>query len=107
RTQGRIQRAAAGERRQRKRLSQLPWEQQMKTFKTAVLALALGASTLLSVPALAQAAADLADAEVRKVDKENRKITLKHGEIKSLDMPPMTMVFGVSDPAMLEKVKAG
>ena len=79
----------------------------MKTFKTAVLALALGASTLLSVPALAQAAADLADAEVRKVDKENRKITLKHGEIKNLDMPPMTMVFGVSDPSLLEKVKAG
>ena len=49
----------------------------------------------------------LADAEVRKVDMENKKITLKHGEIKNLDMPGMTMVFQVKDPAMLDKVKAG
>ncbi|MBE0546765.1 MAG: copper-binding protein [Rubrivivax sp.] len=53
------------------------------------------------------AAADLADAEVRKVDKDAAKVTLKHGEIKSLDMPPMTMVFSVRDKAMLDSVKAG
>jgi Cu(I)/Ag(I) efflux system protein CusF len=47
------------------------------------------------------------EAEVKKVDKENNKITLKHGEIKNLDMPPMTMVFGVSDAAMLGQIKAG
>ncbi|HEY5636443.1 MAG TPA: copper-binding protein [Burkholderiales bacterium] len=51
--------------------------------------------------------AAMTDAEVRKVDKETQKITLKHGEIKNLDMPPMTMVFRVKDPAMLETVKAG
>jgi len=45
--------------------------------------------------------------EVRKVDRENQKITIKHGEIKSLDMPPMTMVFTVKDPALLEAVKPG
>ncbi len=45
--------------------------------------------------------------EVRKVDKAARKITLKHGEIKNLDMTPMTMVFQVQDAALLEKVKAG
>lgn len=45
--------------------------------------------------------------EVRKVDKESKKITLKHGEIKNLGMPSMTMVFQVKDPAMLDKVKAG
>lgn len=50
---------------------------------------------------------DLTDGEVRKVDKDARKITLKHGEIRNLDMPPMTMVFRVEDPAMLESVKAG
>ena len=50
---------------------------------------------------------DLTDGEVRKVDKDTRKITLKHGEIKNLDMPPMTMVFQVSDPALLDKVKPG
>ena len=46
-------------------------------------------------------------AEVRKVDLENKKITLKHGEIKNLDMPGMTMVFQVKDPAMLDKLKMG
>ena len=56
----------------------------------------------------AQAAATtLADGEVRKVDKDAGKITLKHGPIKSLDMPPMTMVFQVKDRAFLDKVKAG
>jgi Cu(I)/Ag(I) efflux system protein CusF len=57
------------------------------------------------------AAMDMSDAmtagEVRKVDKETRKITLKHGDIKNLDMPGMTMVFQVKDLAMLDNVKAG
>jgi len=44
---------------------------------------------------------------VRKVDRDAGKITLKHGEIKNLDMPAMTMVFRVADPAMLDKVKPG
>jgi Cu(I)/Ag(I) efflux system protein CusF len=52
-------------------------------------------------------AADMSDAEVRKVDKDSAKLTLKHGEIKNLDMPPMTMVFQVKEPALLDKVKAG
>ena len=57
---------------------------------------------------IAQAtAATLADGEVRKVDKDAGKITLKHGPIKSLDMPPMTMVFQVKDRALLDKVKTG
>ena len=45
--------------------------------------------------------------EVRKVDRDNQKITIKHGELKSLDMPPMTMVFTVKDPAFLEVAKPG
>ena len=49
----------------------------------------------------------LTSAEVRKVDKAGKRITLKHEEIKSLDMPPMTMVFRVRDPAMLDRVKLG
>jgi Cu(I)/Ag(I) efflux system protein CusF len=57
---------------------------------------------------VAQAATgEMADGEVRKVDKENKKLTLKHGEIKSLEMPPMTMVFRVKDAAMLDKLQAG
>lgn len=52
-------------------------------------------------------AADLADGEVRRIDKGAAKITLRHGELKHLDMPSMTMVFQVTDPALLEKIKVG
>jgi Cu/Ag efflux protein CusF len=48
-----------------------------------------------------------AEGEVRKVDKAAGKISLRHGEIKNLDMPPMSMVFQVKDPSLLDKVKAG
>ena len=63
-------------------------------------------ATLLALVAFG-AQAQSTDAEVRKLDKAQGKITLKHGEIKSLDMPPMTMVFRVKDPAMLEAVAVG
>ena len=53
------------------------------------------------------ASADMADGEVRKIDKETKKITLRHGVIKSMDMPAMTMVFGVKEIAMLDNVKVG
>jgi Cu(I)/Ag(I) efflux system periplasmic protein CusF len=52
-------------------------------------------------------AADMTDGEVRKIDKDGAKITLKHAEIKSLDMPPMTMVFTVKDKALLDRVQPG
>jgi Cu/Ag efflux protein CusF len=68
------------------------------------LSAALLAATL-AFAALAQAA--LTEGEVRKVDAANGKITLKHGEIANLDMPPMTMVFRVTDKALLDHVKAG
>jgi Cu(I)/Ag(I) efflux system periplasmic protein CusF len=55
----------------------------------------------------AQTMSETADGEVRKVNKDEKKITLRHGELKQQDMPPMTMVFHVKDPAMLDKVKAG
>jgi Cu/Ag efflux protein CusF len=49
----------------------------------------------------------MTEGEIRKVDMDNKKLTIKHGDIKNLDMPGMTMVFQVKDPAMLDKVKAG
>lgn len=52
-------------------------------------------------------AAGLSEGEVRKVDKEASKITIKHGPLANLDMPAMTMVFQVKDRALLDKVKAG
>ncbi len=60
-----------------------------------------------TVKAVADNAAEMSEGEVRKVDKAGKKITLRHGPLKNLDMPPMTMVFHVSDPALLDKVKAG
>ena len=47
------------------------------------------------------------DGEVRKIDKGAGKITLRHGPIANLDMPPMTMVFHVQDRAMLDRVQVG
>ncbi|EJL80021.1 copper-binding protein [Variovorax sp. Varisp85] len=55
----------------------------------------------------AAAASDLTEGEIRKVDKDNKKLTIKHGPLKNLDMPGMTMVFGVKDDAMLDKVETG
>ena len=55
----------------------------------------------------ATTAAEMTDAEIRKVDKEAGKLTLKHGAIKNLDMPAMTMVFNVKDKAALDKLQPG
>ena len=65
------------------------------------------AAAWLSTTALAQDALPKADGEVRRVDTRAQTVTLKHGEIKNLDMPPMTMAFKVQDPALLSQVKAG
>ncbi|WP_334188595.1 copper-binding protein [Noviherbaspirillum sp.] len=51
--------------------------------------------------------AEMSEGEIRKVDKDARKVTIRHGDLKNLSMPPMTMVFEVTEPAMLDKVKAG
>ena len=73
------------------------------TSRKTWLALSL---SVLTFGAMAQAL-PLAEGEVRRVDKAGGKISLKHGEIKNLDMPPMSMVFQVSDKALLDKVKVG
>jgi Cu/Ag efflux protein CusF len=67
---------------------------------------------LLSVSALTlflagTASAQPSDGEVRKIDRTQSKVTLRHGEIRNLDMPPMTMVFRVSDPKMLDALAVG
>lgn len=67
------------------------------------IAVALG---LMAASAMA-AEPTPAEGEVRRVNPAGQEITLKHGEIKNLDMPPMTMVFKVKDPAQLAKLKAG
>jgi Cu(I)/Ag(I) efflux system periplasmic protein CusF len=64
-------------------------------------------ATFATASAVMAQAAPMADGEVRKIDKAQGKITLKHGEIKNLEMPPMTMVFKVKDAALLDQVKQG
>ena len=75
-------------------------------LRTAVLLVAV-ATIPMATPAASHSAAEMTDAEVRKVDKEGGKLTLKHAEIKNLDMPGMTMVFVVKDKAMLDKLAPG
>lgn len=100
----------------------------MKTLKTLAACGAIAIAASFTANVYAQAAMDkgsmpgmnmpgmkmdqmtsseMTEGEVRKIDKENKKITLKHGEIKNLDMPGMTMVFQVKDPTMLDKVQVG
>ena len=72
-------------------------------MRSALKRVALAVALAASLPALAQAT----EGEVRKIDKAAKKITLKHGEIKNLDMPPMQMVFRAQPPALLDKVQVG
>lgn len=51
--------------------------------------------------------AELSEGEITRWDPRTLRLTLKHGEIKNLEMPPMTMVFGVRDKALLDRVKPG
>lgn len=55
----------------------------------------------------AASTAEMTDGEIRKVDLANSKVTIKHEEIKNLDMPGMTMVFQVKDAELLGKAKVG
>lgn len=86
----------------------------MKTTRAFFLALSLAAlaaplASAANQQAVASAvkSAEGSEGEVKKIDKSAGKLTIKHGELKNLDMPPMTMVFRVKDTSMLDKVKAG
>ena len=89
----------------------------------SIVYVVLSAAVASALPALAQTAgheshhAQVATApsasntytegEVKKIDKEAGKITLKHGPIENLEMPGMTMVFRTKDPSVLDSVKVG
>lgn len=94
------------------------------THLTCAATLAMGLA--VAAPALAQhqghdhsnasatapAAADTtelpwAEAEIRRVDLAAGKLSLRHGEIKNLEMPPMSMVFTVQDKTQLDGLKVG
>ena len=98
----------------------------MNLLKAVLVSVALGASAPLAAQQKAQKADEaekaddhdshhpaeaskspLTNGEVRRVDKSTNKITIRHGELKDLNMPPMTMVYQVKDPGLLSQVKAG
>jgi Cu(I)/Ag(I) efflux system periplasmic protein CusF len=92
----------------------------MKTLNKFALAGVLFGPALMVQPVAAQSTvaaekpaltaatnAPQTEGEIRKVSKDTGKLTIKHGEIKNLDMPPMTMVFVAKDPAMLDQVAVG
>lgn len=60
------------------------------------------ASTIETNPAVT-----MSEGEIRRLDPESGKLTIRHGEIRNLDMPPMTMVFTASDKALLSGLKVG
>ena len=66
------------------------------------------AAVCLAFPAFADDSHQMADGEVRKVDRDAQKITIRHGPLPQLDMPqPMTMVYRAKEPALLDKAKPG
>ena len=77
-----------------------------KTVIAASIAVA-GVSFANTHQGKSQQSAAMTAGEVRKVDKDARKITIKHEPLENLGMPAMTMVFQVKDPAMLDQVKSG
>ena len=91
----------------------------MNTIKNilAISALAMGIAMPVSSFAqatmdhgkmdMSQASASMTDGEIKKVDQATGKVTIKHGEIKHMDMPGMTMVFTAKDKSLLSNVKPG
>lgn len=75
----------------------------MKLFKS----LALVAGIALSATAALAGEVVWTKGEVQKIDMAQSKVTVKHEEIKNLDMPSMTMVFFVPEKSVLESLKEG
>jgi Cu/Ag efflux protein CusF len=73
----------------------------MKTARTLIAGIALAVSVLTA------SAAEYTKGVIKKVDLEGKKVTVIHEELKSLEMPAMTMVFRTADDAMLEQFKEG
>ena len=85
---------------------------------TALLALLGGGASLAfaqadhdahhgGASAPAEADAKLAEGTVKKIDKAAGKLTIAHGPLEALGMPPMTMAFHAAEPGLLDQVKVG
>ncbi|MFO1327265.1 MAG: copper-binding protein [Rubrivivax sp.] len=64
------------------------------------------AATLLAAGSL-WAQTPTTDGEITKIDKAQARVTLRHGEIKNLEMPGMTMTFRLADPKWLDGLAVG
>ena len=62
-------------------------------------------ASVFSVTSFAQTG--MAQGQVTRIDQSTGKVTIRHGEIKSIDMPPMTMVFTATPKSILEGLKVG
>ncbi len=69
-----------------------------KILSAAVLAIAVAGSA---------SAATFTKATVKKIDAKAGKVTLIHEELVDLEMPAMTMVFVLADPAMAQQLSVG
>lgn len=94
----------------------------MKRIQAFAAAAALSVAAGFTLPAVAQmshahgavampmtgsAQSATGAGEVRKIDLENRKVTLKHEAMKDMGMPAMTMVYPVADASVLRNIKVG
>ena len=73
----------------------------MKTMKYARAVMALAATVTGAW------SAEYTKGVVEKIDLKAKKVTIKHEELKSLEMPAMTMVFRASTDEILSSLKPG
>ncbi|MGE6791108.1 copper-binding protein [Pseudomonas guineae] len=83
----------------------------MKKLLNAIAMVGMLSGTAFTTVQAAETASSnavaMSQAEVRKIDSANQKITLRHGPLANLGMPPMTMVFTVQDATQLEGLNVG
>lgn len=65
----------------------------------------IAAAAMLAAAITAQA--QMVAGEVQKIDEQAGRVTLKHGPIRQLDMPAMTMTYRVADRAALARLQPG
>ena len=74
----------------------------MKTIMKASMVVAT-----MAVLTTASLADEYTKGVVQKIDTKWGKVTVKHEELKSLDMPAMTMVFQAKDEEQLKALEPG
>lgn len=60
-----------------------------------------------AAPATTSVTAAMSEGEIRRINKETGKVTIKHGPLKNLNMPAMTMLFLIEPPTMIDQIKEG